>query len=122
MALNILLIDDDPSVRDALAIVIGDAGHTVRCAGDQSSASAMLDEAIPDLVLTDLQIPGMADAGMVELVRARVPHLAIIAMSGSPLATTFDEARRCGADFCLSKPFDWTALEQAVSAALVRAG
>src|SRR5690606_27691574 len=77
---RIVLIDDDPRVRDATQFALMDLGFVVDAAADWAAAEAQL-EAPADLVVTDLQMPGLADAVIVERLRTRAPHTPIIALS-----------------------------------------
>jgi PAS domain S-box-containing protein len=112
-ACRILLAEDNDLSRQIISTVLAQAGHdvtSVSC-GTQAIAAASLDRF--DLVLMDIQMPGMDGYAAARAIRAaehtahRVP---IIALSANPLA---DEAERCrdaGMDLYVPKPVDWPGL------------
>ena len=57
--MNILLVDDDAELRQSLADVLKDAGHSVTEAGDGRAATALLAAQTFDVVLSDVQLPGV---------------------------------------------------------------
>ncbi|MBK8543562.1 MAG: response regulator transcription factor [Caulobacteraceae bacterium] len=113
---RIVLIDDDPLVRDATQFALMDLGFVVDAAADWAAAEAQL-EAPADLVVTDLQMPGLADAVIVERLRTRAPHTPIIALSAG---ATPSVARpwRSAPMHSLVKPATFPILARAITAAL----
>ena len=98
-----LIVDDEPSVRDFLAFVLSDEGFRVVTASDAHDALALVQRDPPDLVLTDLMMPGMDGYELIEqLRRDAAPVRAIIAMSAVNIAGE----RPPSADLFLAKPFD----------------
>jgi len=82
-ATNILIVDDDPSVRSSLAQIFKHFGHDVRMASDGFSALCEFRLAIPDILISDLQMPGMSGFELLSVVRRRFPQTHVIAMSGA---------------------------------------
>jgi CheY-like chemotaxis protein len=80
---KLLIVDDDPSVRMTLAAVLGESGYTVHSAEDGLSALAELRNGIPDVILSDLNMPGMSGFELLSVVRRRFPAVQAIAMSGA---------------------------------------
>ena len=118
----ILLGDDDPEVRFALGMLLREAGHEVL---EADGCSEILDTAAgrrPDLVVTDVNMPGMSGVELMEQLRGTRPGTPIIAMTGGgmhqnpELATTL--ASIAGADRVLEKPFRNESLLSDVSALL----
>jgi signal transduction histidine kinase/CheY-like chemotaxis protein len=115
-ALRVLLVDDEPEVREALAEMLASHGHTVLPADGADEALARL-EAEPDLdlVLTDLVMPGRSGWDVAVGVKARRPHVAVGLITGWGDTTDVDEARRAAVDFLVEKPVSIEALQEAVA-------
>ena len=80
---NILIVDDDRLTRMTLSAVLGELGYRIHSAHDGFSALAELRNEIPDIVLSDLNMPGMSGFEFLSVVRRRFPAVQIIAMSGA---------------------------------------
>lgn len=103
--MRICLIDDDPAVRDALALGLRDQGFEVLVAGDAAAGLRALAEHDVDAAVTDLTLPGVDGTQLIAVARARWPHLPIVAISGAAAAQGRVEAAAAGADAALVKPF-----------------
>ena len=79
---QILIVDDDPGVRESLGMLLMSEGYDVAMADNGVSAVSHLDRTIPDLILTDLNMPQMSGVELISHVRARYPSISIVAMSG----------------------------------------
>lgn len=94
----ILVVEDDPAVLDVLTEALGDQGYEVRRATDGMAALAELQRDAPDLVLTDVHMPGLTGGQLVRRLRDRgVPAIL--------LSADTNWSREPGVAF-LSKPFD----------------
>ncbi len=112
---RIWVIDDDRSVRFVLAQALRDAGYAVLAFdGAAKALQALEDEALPDLVFTDVRMPGMDGLGLLEALKARHPQLPVVVMSAYTDVASTAGAFRGGAHEFLSKPFD---LDDAVALA-----
>jgi CheY-like chemotaxis protein len=78
---SILVVDDNAQLRDLLAEILTECGHSVRTAGDGHAALAEIHESEPDILLTDLNMPRMSGFELISLVRFRSSKIAIVAMS-----------------------------------------
>lgn len=90
MSKRILLVDDEPSIRVVLGAVLEDAGYVVDTAEDGLHALRQIDTAVPDLVITDLRMPNMNGFELLEALRARLPAMPRVAISGEFLAAAVD--------------------------------
>ncbi|MBB5064404.1 CheY-like chemotaxis protein [Granulicella mallensis] len=79
---NIVIVDDNPSLLYALSEIFKSRGYSVRIASDGFSALAAIRDYVPDLLLSDLNMPGMSGFELLSVVRRRFPKIAVIAMSG----------------------------------------
>jgi CheY-like chemotaxis protein len=80
---QILVVDDDPSVRDSIAMSLMAAGYDVVAAGDGFRALSQLRKKLPDVVLSDLDMPGMSGFELLSVVRRRFPQISTVAMSSA---------------------------------------
>jgi CheY-like chemotaxis protein len=79
---RVLVVDDDPLVLQTTAGIVRSFGFSVRTAEDGFVALKILREVLPDIILTDLRMPGMSGFELLSIVRRRFPHLPTIAISG----------------------------------------
>jgi CheY-like chemotaxis protein len=85
---RVLLVDDEFSSAEVLGLILAGEGYHVTTVADGRHALARLDEAAPDLLVTDFMMPGMNGAELVNAVRARRPYeaLPVLLISGAPEA------------------------------------
>jgi len=114
----ILVVDDDPGVRQFLVDSLESFGYAVLQAADGKAGLAMLDTARPDAMIVDYAMPGMTGAEVATLAKSRMPDLPILFASGyaetSALSTLTDTA------LVLRKPFRVSELHIAIRRALQR--
>jgi excisionase family DNA binding protein len=107
---TILVVDDDPALREFLRVNLEGFGHTVQEAATSGEGLAALDRELPDLILLDVMMPEVDGWEMLRRVRERhgVDAMPVIMYSGK-LDDRADSARR-GAQAFIGKPFDPTQL------------
>lgn len=117
--LTVLVVDDEALLRWSLAEVLRRGGHMVIEATNASSArEAMTRSSEPiDVVLLDYRLPDSNDLRLLEEVRLRLPHSAVILMTAFGTPDTMQEALCRGAYCVLSKPFDMDIVERLVTEA-----
>jgi two-component system cell cycle sensor histidine kinase/response regulator CckA len=83
---TILVVEDEPAVRQLVAAALERAGYRVFEAGDGERALSLFEanETTIDLLVTDLRMPQMDGTELVRLLRARAPNLKVICVSGYP--------------------------------------
>ena len=114
---NILVIDDDPIMRDLVTDWLEAAGYAVRKATDCQAACAELEQA-PALVVSDMWMPGPCGAEAIRWMRQKHPGLQLIAVSGhfgSGQGCTEQDAVGAGAARALAKPVKRAELLAAVN-------
>ena len=79
---KLLIVDDEPSIRSSMSHVLAEIGYGVRSAEDGFSALGELRKEIPDILLSDLNMPGMTGFELLSVVRRRFPAIWTVAMSG----------------------------------------
>ena len=80
---KLLVVEDDALTRNSLSDFFSETGHCVRTAEDGSAALSKLQQEVPDIVLSDLYMPGMSGFERLSIVRLSFPTIRTIAMSGS---------------------------------------
>jgi CheY-like chemotaxis protein len=80
---DILVVDDSPLLRSVLLEMLRECGFSVRTASDGFTALATMRDRLPDVLLSDLQMPGMSGFELLSIVRHRFPSVAAVAMSGA---------------------------------------
>ena len=106
---HILLVEDEPDTRYALAQVLSSAGHEIVEAGSAADAAQLLAGADVDLLVCELQLSGGQAPGILDEARKRKPRLDVIAICGGGLAGSarhVEAARAAGVAAVLHKPFD----------------
>jgi PAS domain S-box-containing protein len=117
----ILIIDDDPDVRDFLAETLEGLGHAVDVSEGAEQGLARIEETVPDLVLLDFAMPGMNGAQAARRIRGKRPGLPIIFVTGYAESEQLEAA--LGPDVSvLRKPFGVDELVAVIAENLERAG
>lgn len=117
---RILVVDDDDDACEAISRFLDQSGYAVEAALDPAHALARLDQVRPDLVVSDLQMPGMSGLELIRRIQARQPGTPVILVTGA--AETRDlctGAKQYGAVECLTKPVNPEELLWAIERALV---
>ncbi|MFM0644256.1 sigma-54 dependent transcriptional regulator [Paraburkholderia bryophila] len=109
---HILIVDDDATMRDALAEVVVDLGHTACLAADGLSALALLDTEPVSAMFLDLRMPGIDGLEVLRRLRARPTAPAVTVLTAHATASNTIEAMRLGAFDHLTKPIGRADLAQ----------
>jgi CheY-like chemotaxis protein len=80
---HVLVVDDDPSVRACISMLLQSVGYDVAVAEDGLEALLLMNESVPDILVSDLNMPRMTGFDLLSEVRRRFPHTLTIAMSGA---------------------------------------
>lgn len=80
---RLLIVDDKQLIRTSLSHLLTALGYAVRSAEDGFAALRELREEVPDILLSDLNMPGMCGYELLRVVRRRLPSIQVIAMSGA---------------------------------------
>jgi CheY-like chemotaxis protein len=80
---KLLIVDDESSIRTSMSLVLTEIGYRVWVAEDGFSALLELRKETPDILVCDLNMPGMSGFEFLTVVRRRFPHIRTIAMSGA---------------------------------------
>ncbi|MBX2987207.1 MAG: sigma-54-dependent Fis family transcriptional regulator [Bdellovibrionaceae bacterium] len=119
----IALIDDDPEMRSMVEDHLRASGYEVRAFGRPTEALAALlaGDAVPSVVLTDLQMPEMSGIDLTKRLKAKFPDLPVILMTAFGSIESAVDAMRKGAFDYLTKPFKLVELNLVVERAALMA-
>src|SRR2546423_1092020 len=115
MARSILVVEDEPTLRDTLAEALESDGFAVRTAADGPAAVASFREAQPDLVLLDLMLPGMSGIDVTRVLRAE-SSVPIVMLTARDSEVDRVVGLELGADDYVTKPFSLRELSARIRA------
>ncbi len=118
---TILIVDDEESVRRAIAAVLSDEGHRPVLAPGADEAEKEIAAVLPDLVLLDVAMPGRDGLELLERLRTSHPELPVVMMSGHSTIETAVRATKLGAYDFLEKPLTYDKLLLRIEHGLERA-
>jgi two-component system, OmpR family, KDP operon response regulator KdpE len=110
---RVLVVDDDAGVRDVCSTLLRALGYDAAVASSGDCALDAMNVREPQLMLLDLELPGMRGEDVLRAVKEQRPDVRVVVMSGRPgrdLSRALDE----GADGVLRKPFKMSELEGAL--------
>src|SRR3954469_24207370 len=101
---RVLIVDDDAAIRTSLAEAVADRAADVRVAGDATEALSKIAEVAPDLVISDVRMPGMNGLELLQLLRDRSPSTDVVLMTAYDDMNSVVGAMREGAVDFIMKP------------------
>ncbi len=117
---RVLVVDDHAAARESVADVLRHAGYDVVGLGSPMEALPCLEQQVFQLVITDLQMPGMDGLEFISQIRHRRLPTQVLMITGHATISSAVEAMRQGAFDYLEKPFDVAQLERLVESAIAR--
>jgi DNA-binding NtrC family response regulator len=106
MTPNIVVVDDERSIRDTLALILEAEGYAVRTAGSAEDGLALLEEHRADLVILDVRLPGMSGLEALAQIASKDDRTDVVMISGHATLSDAVEATRLGAFDFLQKPLN----------------
>ena len=119
---EILVVDDERTIREGLKLMLTEAGFSVRMARDGKSARAALDERRPDLVLLDVMMPGEDGFTVCERIRLDDRELPVVFLTAKDAESDLVRGLAVGADDFVSKSESDAVLLARIRKTLERAG
>ena len=119
---RIVVIDDEVNAAAALETLLAEDGYDVARANDARGGLQLLEKHDPDVVLTDLRMPGMDGIDLLAKIKEMRPETMVIVMTAYGTVKTAVRAMKLGAEDYLSKPIDVEELEVVLQKALERKG
>jgi CheY-like chemotaxis protein len=115
---RVLVVDDEPLVRNAVRMVLMIDGYNVETAVDGHQALAKLDAEVFDLVILDFEMPEMKGDQLAKIVKQRFPCLPTIMLSAYGESLRSPERPLTGVDLLLDKPFSLEMLREGIAKTL----
>ena len=122
MTERMLVIDDDEVVLESCRRIFSTAGFQVSCTTSPSEGLRLIIGSFFDVILCDWKMPGFDGMNVVEELKRRSPHSAIVMISGYPTDDRVTEARERGAMDFVAKPFTPGEIVEAVRKVMRRQG
>ena len=119
---RIVVIDDEVNAAAALETLLAEDGYDVARANDARTGLQLLEKHDPDVVLTDLRMPGMDGIELLAKIKEIRPETMVIVMTAYGTVKTAVKAMKLGAEDYLGKPIDVEELEVVLQKALERKG
>src|SRR5438045_1306057 len=117
---RVLVVDDEASARSGLERLLKQDGYSVDVAADGVAALEVACERPPDVVVTDLKMPGMDGLQLLGKIRGQDADLPVIVVTAFGDVSSAVSAMRAGAEDYLTKPVDFDALILAIERAIER--
>ena len=118
MSSCVLIVDDDADLSETLARLLGRFGHKCLVAASGSEAIQVIDTVTPDVVVTDLHMPGLDGVAVARRARQESPPIPVVLMTAYPTPDPRREAQAAGGTVYLAKPFANVDMLDAVQRAL----
>lgn len=111
-SITILFVDDDPILREFAGVHLASNQLRVETAADGAEGFARACEGRHDLILTDLEMPGLDGFGLIRRLRAErvTHHTPILVQTSREDVASIDASYRAGADGFVLKPLNWRLL------------
>jgi diguanylate cyclase (GGDEF)-like protein len=119
MNARVLVIDDEPSVREVLARIVQEAGHDCEGVGTSGAARERLAAGDVDVALCDLRLPGECGIELLQTIRTEHPRTASVAVTGLDDADVVGRVLSAGAVGYVTKPFKTSDIRVAIQQALM---
>lgn len=116
---RVLLVDDEEDVLETVSAYLSDRGYRVVTASKWTEAIAEIQEAEPDIVLLDLDLPTVRGSALLEFIRESHRDLPVVIVSADTDAHTLDRLSSLGANGFVRKPFDADDLLVVIEQALI---
>jgi len=117
---RIVVADDEESARRGLGRILAEDGFEVHLASDGEDALRLVAQESPDVLLTDLRMPGLDGHDLLSRVRRGYPHVAVVIMTAHGTIRSAVQALREGASDYLTKPIDVEEVEHLLDQILER--
>ncbi|MCI0471919.1 MAG: sigma-54 dependent transcriptional regulator, partial [Candidatus Aminicenantes bacterium] len=118
--LKILVIDDDPSIRNMLAIVLKKSGFDVTCTESGKTALEKLKKESFDLVISDIKMPDISGIDLLKKIKVISPEIPVIMITAFASANDAVEAMKLGAEDYVTKPFSLDELKIIIDRAIYK--
>ncbi|GAB3478449.1 response regulator [Polaromonas eurypsychrophila] len=118
---SILVIEDNAANMKLVCLLLRDAGHAVLCAVDAETGLSLARSDHPDLILMDIQLPGMDGLAATALLKqdAATAAIPVIALTAMAMKADHEKSRAAGCDLYIAKPLRYKELYAAIDSLLI---
>ncbi len=116
MTTNILIVDDDATIREMLTEVLEEEGYTVAVATNGAEGLAAIERTLPTLILLDMRMPVLDGWGFARILKERSLRMPIVVMTAAQESSQWSQ--EIGSAWTLAKPFNLDELLQVVQRAI----
>jgi CheY-like chemotaxis protein len=113
--LHVLLVEDRPSTAKAMQRLLEGEGYAVRTAGTYRDALAVATIWLPDVLISDIDMPGKDGIELMNTMRQAYPNLKGIVISGDATESAAQRCRNAGFIECLTKPIEFAQVLDAIA-------
>lgn len=119
---RILIIEDNPANMKLALLLLHKVGHTVECAVDAETGMTLARADVPDLILMDIQLPGMDGLSATALLKQDpgTAHIPIIALTAMAMKADREKSEVAGCDGYIAKPLRYQELYAIIDALLAK--
>jgi two-component system cell cycle response regulator DivK len=119
---NILVIEDNPANMKLAVLLLRNVGHTILCAIDAEAGIARARAVLPDLILMDIQLPGMDGLAATALLKRdpTTSAIPVIALTAMAMKEDREKSQIAGCDAYIAKPLRYRELYGVIDALLVK--
>ncbi len=114
---KILIVDDEPAIREVLEMILQEWGYDVRLASDGAEAKEMVETYDPDVVISDVVMPQLSGLDLLRCLKAGNPNRPVILVTAHASIDLAVEAMKQGAQDFVTKPMDYPKLRAILKAA-----
>ena len=115
---RLLIVDDEPAVLEVFHEYLGLQGYSVSTAPSGEEAVRVIPQLLPDIILTDINLPGLSGLEVMRFAKTVDPEVGVIVVTGHASASNAIEALRQGAFNYITKPFDLDEIHEVVERAI----
>lgn len=119
---RILIVEDNPANMKLAALLLKSAGHAPQCAVDAETGLTIARADLPELILMDIQLPGMDGLAATALLKSdpATAAIPIIALTAMAMKDDREKTRAAGCDAYIAKPLRYQELYAAIDALLLK--
>jgi two-component system response regulator PilR (NtrC family) len=122
MKIRMLVVDDELSMREFLSILLEREGYGVTVAGSAEEALRLMESQLFDMVLSDVNMPGLSGIELLARIKGKSPETAVLMLTAFSAAEQAVEAMKLGAYDYICKPFKNEEIKQLIKNALEKQG
>ncbi len=114
---KVLIVDDEPAIREVLEMILQEWGYEVRLASDGAEAKEMVESYDPDVVISDVVMPQLSGLDLLRCLKAGNPNRPVILVTAHASIDLAVESMKQGAQDFITKPMDYPKLRAILKAA-----